>query len=266
MPPVLFHLNRRTSRAQRKKYEPEIRKFAITDSTPGFSKDVLETLQQFSKSTSEPLVCNLIIDQISLKLYTMRKHGKRFGYVDIGFDPFIGIPMSDESTELANHALVFMLVDLKGRFKATPAYFLINKLNGQENANLVKIMLNLLHEYDVNVHSMTYDSDRVNESMVRELGASFNVDSPRAKLFFPHPATGHLVWLYPDPCHMLKNVRNALVELESFYDKDGQIVDWAHILTLVKIQEDQGLHFGNKLTERHIHIKDNKMSVRLDSQ
>ena len=96
-----------------------------------------------------------------------------------------------------------MFDDLKGRFKATPAYFLINKLNGQEHANLVKIMVNLLHEYDVNLHSMTYDGDRVNESMVRELGASFNVDSPRAKLFFPHSATGHSVWLFPDPCHIL---------------------------------------------------------------
>ena len=43
-------------------------------------------------------------------------------------------------------------------------------------------------------------------------------------------------------------------------------MDWAHILTLVKIQEDQGLHFRNKLTERHIHIKDNKINVRLATQ
>lgn len=78
----------------------------------------------------------------------------------------------EETPDLANHAFLFTVVDFKGRFKAMPAYFLINKLNGTAHANLLNIMLNLLHEYNVHVHSVTYDGDRVNESMVNALGAN----------------------------------------------------------------------------------------------
>ncbi|XP_026467747.1 uncharacterized protein LOC113371333 [Ctenocephalides felis] len=102
--------------------------------------------------------------------------------------------------------------------------------------------------------------------MVHSLGARTKIEYSGAKLFIPHPATGHSVWLFPDSCHMLKNARNALVEMKMFTASTNQTVDWAHILGLCKIQEDQGLHYANKLTARHFHTSENKMNVRLAAQ
>ncbi|XP_031332870.1 uncharacterized protein LOC116163161 [Photinus pyralis] len=299
LPNALQYFNERTSNPKRDQYSSELRRFPMTlqfysstaynfvrsqfhnllpapstirkwlctiNANPGFNKDVLEAIKKASEKNNKPFVCNLIIDQISLKYGTTRKHGRRFGYVDVGVDPFTMKPIFEESIVQANHALVFMIVDLLGTFKATPGYFLIHTLTGVEHANLVMIMLQLLHEYGVNVHSITYDGDKVNEAMVVALGANISINSPKEKLYFSHPITSHPVWLFPDPCHMLKNVRNCLAKLGRLHDREGRLIDWTHILMLCKIQEDEGVFAANKLTARHIHIEENKMNVRLAAQ
>ena len=207
----------------------------------------------------------MIADQVSLKEKIEYKHGKKYGYVDMGVDLQTGKPFVGESPEKTNHALVFMVVDLKGRVKATAGYFLINTLTGQEHANLVEIALITLHEHGVNIHSFTYDGDRVNIAMVHALGANTRLDSLQQKLFFPHPVTGHRIFLFPDPCHMLKNVRNAFADAGPFYDTESRKIDWAHILALARIQENEKV-YAAKITPRHTNVKENKMKVRLAAQ
>lgn len=161
-----------------------------------------------------------------------------------------------------------MLVDLENTFKFTPAYFLIETLTGKEHANLVTIMLKLLSEYKIHVHSLTYDGDATNASMIKALGANVNLLSKQLQFYFLHPSTerkNNRVYIFPDPSHMLKNVHNAFTETSSFFDAEGQIIDWDHILDLVAIQNEEGL-FISKLTERHTQIDENEMNVHLAAQ
>lgn len=115
----------------------------------------------------------------------------------------------DESTK-ANHAFVFLLVALNDNFKVPVAYFLIRHLNAAEGANLITSTLHFLHEYEIVVHSMTYDGASVNSAMANKLGARMDVSAPNCQFHMYHPVTNDKIFIFPDPCHMLKNIRNAL--------------------------------------------------------
>ena len=67
----------------------------------------------------------------------------------------------------------------------------------------------LLDEYNINIHSITYDGAAVNNSTANKLGAIMDLEPPRHKFHFQHPTTKQRIFIFPDPCHMLKNVRNV---------------------------------------------------------
>lgn len=57
----------------------------------------------------------------------------------------------------------------RGRYLA--GIFLIHLLNGAERANLTRKTLELLHQHNVIIPSMTFDSAAVNFTAVEPLGA-----------------------------------------------------------------------------------------------
>ena len=122
------------------------------------------------------------------------KGGRVYGYVDIG-----GLIDNDEEEDrpAASSALVFLAVNIKENFRIPIAYFLINGLNASERANILDIVLHLLHDIDVSAHSITFDMTPVNFSMCEVLGAKFDFDGMKGKkndkLFVPwfkHSAMG----------------------------------------------------------------------------
>ena len=53
---------------------------------------------------------------------------------------------------------------------------------------------------------------------------------------------------------MIKLARNALGFLKSFFDGDGNQINWDLIKQLQKLQQHEGLNLGNKLSSNiHIH-------------
>ena len=68
-----------------------------------------------------------------------------------------------------------------------------------------------------------------------------------------------------DPCHMFKLVRNSLGELRTFFDAEGNTIDWQFIVRLHQLQE-KSLHLGNKLRASHIEYVKKKMNVKLAVQ
>ena len=65
---------------------------------------------------------------------------------------------------------------------------------------------------------------------------------------------------------MLKLARNALADMGSFIDGDGNIIRWKHIEELQNIQEQEGLNLANKLSSNHIQFQSHKMKVNLAAQ
>ena len=53
-------------------------------------------------------------------------------------------------------------------------------------------------------------------------------------------------------CHMLKLVQNTLGDKKSVVDGSGDIIKWDYITNLHKLQEQEGLHFGNQLRSAHM--------------
>ena len=65
---------------------------------------------------------------------------------------------------------------------------------------------------------------------------------------------------------MIKLARNALADMASFIDEDGNVIRWKHIEELQNIQAQEGLNLANKLSANHIEFHNHKMKVSLAAQ
>ena len=174
------------------------------------------------------------------------------GYVDIG----IG---SEENSEIATEALVFMLIGLRGKWKAPVAYYLTKSLSAESQAQLVQHVLQKLHEIGIQVHCLTMDGHGTNLGMCRLLGASMDIDQG-IRPFFTVPGTDQRTYILLDPCHMVKLARN-LLEAYQVVQSDKGTISWQHITDLHSEQQQLGLHLANKLNSQHINFKSQKMKV-----
>lgn len=84
--------------------------------------------------------------------------------------------------------------------------------------------------------------------------------------YFKHPVIELNVYVFPDPCHMIKLVRNTYAEKEILIDGDGDKILWSYIQELHYLQEQEGLHLANKLLSIHINYFKQEMKVRLTTQ
>lgn len=105
-----------------------------------------------------------------------------------------------------------------------------------------------------------------NLSMLQSLGCNFNSNVNCFQSWFKHPASDTNVHVFLDPSHMIKLVRNALGRTKQFVDDDGNRIKWEHFEELHKLQENEGLHLGNKLRSKHLEYYKNKMKVKLATQ
>ena len=102
--------------------------------------------------------------------------------------------------------------------------------------------------------------------MVKNLGCNLDALSSDFKTYFKHPASDNDVCVFLDLCHMMKLVCNTLGDKKSIVDGDDIFIKWEFIDSLHKLQVQEGLHFANRLRDRHIAWHKNKMNVRLAAQ
>lgn len=65
---------------------------------------------------------------------------------------------------------------------------------------------------------------------------------------------------------MVKLVRNIFEAKITIFDQNGEKVQYIYLAALKKLQDDIGLHFGNKLSERHLTFRNNVINVKLATQ
>lgn len=143
---------------------------------------------------------------MSIKAQTIYNNGQFYGGVDLGTD----LVKDCDNAKQATNALVFLAVSLNGHWKVPVGYFLIDSLTGSERVNLLKKALLLIYNTGSKVFSITFDGAPTNLNMCTHLGANFNFFGPNFKPWFKHPASDDKVWVFWDPCHMIKLVRNTL--------------------------------------------------------
>lgn len=198
---------------------------------------------------------------MSIRENVRYKNGRHNGFVDLNTDI---IEEENDNLPLAKCVWVFLTVFITSGWKIPIVYFLINSLTANERANLLLLALELLHESQAEVTSITFDGMISNVSMCKILGANFNLGSNFAP-FFLHLIKKKIFVIW-DPCHILKLIRNTLAETGDFVDSNGQEVSWEHIVLLREEEEIQQLKVATKLTPKHIDFVNMKMNVRLAAQ
>lgn len=227
---------------------------------PGFTKESFDILK-LKVNENKIVISNLVIDEMSIK-DKIEFDGKKFhGLVDLG----TGADVDSDNVEHATYALVFLAVGVNGNWKLPLGYFLIKGLNESERANLLSTCLELVHETGVKMNSITFDGAHTNLSMCTKLGANFKLSSP--KFYFPHPKNYEKpVFIFYDPCHMIKLIRNTLGDKNFLFNSKGEKIEWNFIKELYYKEKEEGLKTATKLSHKHIYYYNEKMNVRLATQ
>ena len=182
-------------------------------------------------------ICTLMLDEMAI-----RKH-IQFGFVDVGNG------QQDDSAPMAKDALVLMVVSVNASWKIPVAYFLMDGMSGPERANVIRECLLRLHATGVQVVSLTCDGPSCHFSMFNDIGADLSLNTSTFQTSFPHPSdTSIRVNILLDACHMLKLVRNTLVDRGVLFAAEGGRISWGFIESLNTLQEE-GLRLGESPKE-----------------
>lgn len=281
-----------------RKYTPELRKFALTlhyistkaynfvrkqfntclphprtlsrwyqciDGNPGFSKESIKAVKLLNeinrkKNPLHKTLCALSFDEIAIRKGVHFDGSNCIGFVNFG-DTDIN---HNDNDQIAKDALVFMLTCINGSWKIPLGYFLINGISAEQKASLVKICVETLNQdCGVDILTLTFDGCAANISMAKILGCK--LDS--TDFIDPSFTVGNnKIVIFPDPSHMLKLVRNTLGEKGPIIDPYGRVISWDYVKALVELQDNEGLHLGNKLTKSHINFVKQVMKVKLAAQ
>ncbi|CAH1738656.1 unnamed protein product, partial [Aphis gossypii] len=235
--------------------------YAHTNANPGFTSETLKILKLKCKNSDHPIVCGLIIDEMAIR-HHVEWDGKNYhGYVDFG----AGID-SDKS-DIASECFVFMLVSINERWKIPVGYFLVNHLNSSQKYELINQCLKLVFETGVEVVSLTFDGCSSNINMAKQLGCNFNIKTLKSEFEFKKDNNSiKKIYIFPDPAHMIKLVRNTFGEKKILLDSNNNEINFSYLQKLLILQENEGLHLGNKLRKQHIIFFKQKMKVKLATQ
>ena len=143
---------------------------------------------------------------------------KYYGYVNFGFDS------NSNCTFIAKEALVFLLTCLNQNWKIPIAYYFINDISAEEKKNLLLNCISVVQEYNIKVVAVTFDELTTNFTMARLLGANFNIDCFQTWFYLPN--TTDKIFIFLDPSHLLKIIRNVLGEKSIMTDANGNTISW----------------------------------------
>lgn len=271
------------------KYSPKLRQFAITlnflspnaydfvraefetclphsstiskwyqkvNAAPGFSTEAFSALKLKVQNSDRSVLCSVMVDEIAIRKNLEWDGTKFHGYVNFGAE------VDDDRMSLAKEAFVLMAVCINGKWKIPIGYFFVDGLNGSQKRSLVEKGIRLCQDAGIKVVSLTFDGAPSNISMANMFGLKTDTDNIKTNFKIGNDN----IYMYYDPCHMIKLVRNTIGEKKNLTDIDGLPIQWEYIKMLEELQENEGLHLGNKLRKAHINFFKQKMKVRLAVQ
>uniref|UniRef100_A0A1B0DJI0 THAP-type domain-containing protein n=1 Tax=Phlebotomus papatasi TaxID=29031 RepID=A0A1B0DJI0_PHLPP len=254
--------------------------FESIDCDPGLTKESFELLKSFcanEKSQGRQVICQLVFDEVFIFTHVQRIGSKIYG------EPSFGDVAIQESTTAAakkkktakkkskgaTQILLFMLVSIDMRWKIPVGYFPIDTLYADQKAELILKTIYRAEDAGVVVLGLTFDGSKVNFSAMRMLGVDLEEEKEVYSFSSPDISEGNseenVIFAYPDPCHMVKLIRNVFGE-HKMIDGEGREICFKFILELFNLQRSVGMNFNNKLKIAHIEFDNRKMNVRLATQ
>lgn len=228
---------------------------------PGFTEEALAAIKikvVEANTKNYKIICSLVMDEMAIRQQVQFDGNKYYGFVNCG------VSLDADTIPEAKEALVLMLVALNSSWKIPIGYFLSSGLTGQEKSNIVVRALEFLSESRVIVSSLTFDGAPSNFNMAKCLGAEL-MDVKNLKTYFLHPVTNDKIYIWLDPSHMIKLVRNCFGEYKHL-EYNGNQISWDYLKKLVDFQYSEGLTAATKLKRRHLCYHKEKMRVKLATQ
>lgn len=223
---------------------------------PGLTKEAFIALKGAvteAKKSNQTLICNLSFDELAIRQQVEWNGNSSVGYVDIGD----GLQHQVKATQI----IVFMVVCINRGWKIPVGFFPIISLTAEQKKNLLMHCLSDLLDTGIEVCGVTFDGAPANLTVSKLLGCEISCKNSTFHFDF----RGKKVVIYPDPCHMLKLVRNCFCDMAIICTRDGNI-EWRYLVSLQDLQDQEGLHLGTKLRKAHIYFSKQKMKVRLAVQ
>lgn len=238
--------------------------YCSINGAPGFSEEALGILKAKANTANangnEMYAC-LIFDEMHIHTNLEYDHAKRenVGYISYGTGK---ADQSQNESPLAKEALVFLVSGVNEKFKIPIGYFFINGLSSSEKAALIQEALLLLSRSGVKIIGLTFDGLPANSTACKEIDPSYDDTNP----FIVNPHSSDETFVLLDACHMLKCVRNTLINKQVLYDANNEQIKWSYIEELYKYQRVHNVNLGNKITKRHVECERHKMSVRIAAE
>lgn len=237
--------------------------YSSVNGSPGFTQAAFDVLRQRSKdlkTKNEQLVGSIIFDEVAIRRQSQYDKAKQrfMGHITAGK------PVEfEDCSPLAKEALVFMFSAITPEeFKIPIAYFLTTGLCAEEKVALLNECMYRLYEAGVVLASLTFDGVITNIRTVKLLGADFESNKP----YFQNPYDReNKVYVILDAPHMLKLWRNCLGNRGTLFNNEKKI-EWKYFVSLVKLQLENKINLGNKLTKTHLEFEDKKMNVRIAAE
>jgi DNA transposase THAP9 len=205
----------------------------------------------------QSLLVALSMDEMAIRKHVIWDKNKNMFIGYVNFDTY------GENDVVANKVLVFMVTAVNQNWKIPIGFFYVSRLDSNSREILIKMCLEQLSIPNLEIMVLIFDGDKANLKAVESMGASFKNDTIRPE--FINPYTDKKIAIMLDMCHALKLVRNNFFrQKEILYE--GQIISCHYIAALEKLQNEQGLHLGNKLSIKHIEYQSNVMNVRIAAE
>ena len=142
-----------------------------------------------------------------------------------------------------------MLIGLRSQWKIPIAYYLLNGITASLQAGIVRDTIIQCQTFNLRVLSVTCNGTEHKIKSTKLLGASFSKD--QLQPYFEHPAhPGTSVYLFLDPPHMIKLIRNLLHKFKAVKRPGRGVIRWEMLKRLHNLQETHQLQLANKVTKR----------------
>lgn len=238
------------------------------DMKPGLNENIKKQIQKATeKMTVKERLCIILFDEMSLKAnitYNERK------------DKVIGFVSNGENTvaEFADHAQVFMVRGLLKNYKQPVCYtFSQSATKGPELAKQLKAVISQMQGAGLIVVATVCDQGTNNVHCLKLLLQETRTallrkgQEPRGNFF---EINGHEIVPIYDPPHLIKGIRNNLLNKDLKYIENGKekMAKWEDITNLHRENPGyRGIRLVPKLTDNHvIPNKINKMKVKFATQ
>ena len=221
----------------------------------GFSTDLMSILKHKVANMSElEKSCSICLDEMSIKC------ALSYNATSDRIDGFENMGSIGCSQGIGKQALVFMATGLFSNWKQ-PLGFFISKSStpGPKLKILLEECVSLLTDIGLYVKCVICDQGSSNQKLVKLLNVT--VDKP----YFVQ--NENKVFVFYDPPHLLKSVRNNLQKHN--FMLDDHILCWSYLQKLYQIESSKTtmLRLAPKLTQRHIDLPAfSKMKVKRAAQ